>query len=107
MILYFCLQATLPFLSSQGTKERIGQKVKAGIFKYKHEDKVTDENDDLIKRLLTVDPLKRYTCKEALNHPWMTNKKMKEMERSVFDMMKDDDDEDSEEEAPPAAEAEA
>jgi len=105
VILYFCLQATLPFLSATGTKERIAAKVKSGQFTYKHEDKCTEESDDLIKRFLTVDPLKRYTCKEALNHPWMTNKKMKEMERSVFDMMKDSDDEEDEEGAPGEGEA--
>lgn len=100
-------QATLPFLSSQGTKDRIAAKVKAGKFVYKHQDKVTDENDDLVTRLLTVDPLKRYTCKEALNHPWTTGKMMKEMERSVFDMMKDDDGEEEDEEEAPAEEAAA
>lgn len=33
---------------------------------------------DLIQRLLTLDPQERITIKDAMNHPWLQDDKMKE-----------------------------
>jgi serine/threonine protein kinase len=35
---------------------------------------ITDEAKDLINHLLVVDASKRYTAKDALNHPWLSGK---------------------------------
>lgn len=32
---------------------------------------ISPQAKDLIQRLLTVDPAKRITAKDALNHPWI------------------------------------
>lgn len=31
---------------------------------------ISKEAKDLISKLLVADPKKRYTCEEAINHPW-------------------------------------
>ncbi|OUM68115.1 hypothetical protein PIROE2DRAFT_26272, partial [Piromyces sp. E2] len=36
-------------------------------------DVITDSAKNFIDRLLTIDPLKRMTVKEALNHPWISS----------------------------------
>ena len=44
------------------------------IFRYYFSDEcwsfVSDDAKDLINKLLVVDPSKRYTCEQALKHPW-------------------------------------
>jgi calcium-dependent protein kinase len=53
--------------------EDIIKKVKSG--KYSMNDPVwrkrSDECKDLVVKMMTVDPKKRITSKEALNHPWI------------------------------------
>jgi serine/threonine protein kinase len=34
-------------------------------------DHISDSAKDLIEHLLVVDPTKRYTVQQALNHPWI------------------------------------
>lgn len=38
-------------------------------------DEISKESKDLVSHLLTVDPVKRYTCDEFLNHPWVLQNK--------------------------------
>ncbi len=49
------------------------QQIETGAFHFYPEywSTVSDQAKDLIRRLLVVDPLKRYTVQEALSHPWI------------------------------------
>ncbi|KND02797.1 CAMK protein kinase [Spizellomyces punctatus DAOM BR117] len=72
VILYICLCGFPPFseeLSPPGMPDQIRQ----GIYKFQSPwwDRVSPEAIDLIKGLLTVDPEKRLTVDQALDHPWM------------------------------------
>lgn len=33
--------------------------------------KISDSAKDLIRKLLVVDPIKRFTAEQTLNHPWI------------------------------------
>lgn len=33
-------------------------------------DEISDSAKDFIRHLMELDPKKRYTCKEAIAHPW-------------------------------------
>ena len=46
-------------------------------------DNVSDEAKDMIRRLLTLDPKKRLTAKEALEHEWMASCDKKLAERDL------------------------
>ena len=46
---------------------------------------ISDQAKDLIKKTLTMDPNKRITAEEALNHPWFKNNKSKELFNRVKD----------------------
>jgi len=50
------------------------EKVKSGDvhFEYREFDAVSENAKDLIKKLLTVNKKKRFTCAQALTHSWFT-----------------------------------
>ena len=66
--LYYMLAGQLPFKSTQ-INELYGQ-IQSGKYD-EMPDNVTSEAQDLISKMLTVDPKKRITIKEALKHPWI------------------------------------
>lgn len=70
VILYILLCGFPPFNGS--TNEEIMEKVKIGKYSFKHEvfENVSDEAKDLIKKMLTKNPVKRLSCEEALQHEW-------------------------------------
>jgi calcium-dependent protein kinase len=70
VIMYILLSGYLPFTGS--TAAEVFEKVQEGKFTMDHEEffKVTDNAKDLIKKLLTVDRAKRFTCSLALKHDW-------------------------------------
>ncbi|KAL7693492.1 putative protein kinase [Plasmopara halstedii] len=49
--------------------------IKSGVYDYPspYWDCVSDSAKDLISRLLVVDPLKRLTAQQVLDHPWVAN----------------------------------
>ncbi|KAL0145447.1 CAMK/CAMK1/CAMK1-RCK protein kinase [Mucor lusitanicus] len=47
-------------------------------------DTISDEAKDLIEHLLDVDPEKRYTILEFLEHPWMQNEKMSQIDTDAI-----------------------
>jgi calcium-dependent protein kinase len=50
---------------------------------------ISNEAKDFIARLLVVDPDKRMTAKQALNHPWMTTQReQKYLSKSVINNIK-------------------
>lgn len=77
VVLYICLCGFPPFsdeLYSPSNPYNLSQQIKMGRFDYPspYWDPVTDLALDLIDRMLTVDPDKRITVDECLEHPWTT-----------------------------------
>ena len=72
VILYCMLGGYPPFRDKN--RDRLFDKIRKGLYEF-HEKKwgdVSDEAKDLVNLLLTVDPSKRITAQEALQHPWIT-----------------------------------
>jgi len=66
VILYALLCGCLPF--DEETIPQLFKKIKAGDFRIPSH--VSPEARDLIKRMLTVDPLERITIPQLRDHPW-------------------------------------
>ena len=65
------LSGYMPFRDAN--RDKLFQKIIKGKYEFpeaKWHD-VSDEANDLVRLLLTVDPKQRVTAKEALQHPWM------------------------------------
>ncbi|KAJ8111742.1 hypothetical protein ONZ43_g5551 [Nemania bipapillata] len=96
-VLYTLLCGFPPFYDE--SIEVLTEKVAKGQFTFLSPwwDDISKSAQDLISHLLTVDPDKRYTIREFLNHPWiqgsgptpLSEKKMQESERlRAFDASK-------------------
>lgn len=71
VILYILLCGYPPFHSNSRTK--LFEKIKTGDYTF-HEQywsEVSFLAKDLVQKMLTVEPLKRYTITHALGHPWL------------------------------------
>ncbi|KAK5800789.1 hypothetical protein VI817_003001 [Penicillium citrinum] len=78
VVLYICLCGFPPFSDELNTQESpysLAQQIKMGRFDYPspYWDSIGDPALHLIDRMLTVDPEKRLTVEECLDHPWMKN----------------------------------
>ena len=72
VILFCMLSGSPPFKDKN--RDRLFQKIRKGAYtfdeaKWGH---VGEDAKDLVGRLLTVNPAKRITATEALDHPWLT-----------------------------------
>ena len=79
VVLYICLCGFPPFSDELYSPENpftLSQQIKMGRFDYPspYWDSVGDPALDLIDRMLTVDPEKRATVEECLEHPWITQR---------------------------------
>ncbi|MCJ1288921.1 hypothetical protein MMC34_000452 [Xylographa carneopallida] len=79
VVLYICLCGFPPFsdeLYSPESPYTLSQQIKLGRFDYPspYWDSVGDPALDLIDKMLVVDPDKRYSIDECLEHPWITQK---------------------------------
>ncbi|XP_064209683.1 serine/threonine-protein kinase Chk2 isoform X1 [Anguilla rostrata] len=85
VLLFVCLSGYPPFHT-----EEIGMSVRDQITKGCYRfipsiwAKVSEQAKDLVKKLLVVDPKKRLTIEEALQHPWMQDEQMK---ATAFEVM--------------------
>lgn len=72
VILYVMLSGRLPFTGF--SKHDIAAKILAGKYDFDHPvwKEISTEAQDFISKLLVVDPSKRLSAKEALEHPWIT-----------------------------------
>ncbi|XP_054699922.1 serine/threonine-protein kinase Chk2 isoform X2 [Grus americana] len=78
VILFVCLCGYPPF-NEQNTQLSLKDQITRGEYtfiskEWKH---VSDMALDLVKKLLVVDPSKRLTTEEALEHPWLQDEDMK------------------------------
>lgn len=78
-MLYICLCGFPPFSDELNTPQNpytLSQQIKLAKFDYPspYWDSVGDPALDLIDKMLTVDPERRATVEECLEHPWLTQK---------------------------------
>ena len=73
VVLYICLCGFPPF-SSELAPPPMKQQIREGRYQFTRPywDSISDSAIDLVQRLLTVDVESRYSVKDALQHPWMT-----------------------------------
>ncbi|XP_070690126.1 serine/threonine-protein kinase Chk2 isoform X2 [Pempheris klunzingeri] len=76
VLLFVCLGGYPPFHESFG--RQITDQIILGEFtmvpsKWKH---ISDQAKDVVRKLLVVDPSKRMTIEEALDHPWLQDRVM-------------------------------
>jgi serine/threonine-protein kinase CHEK2 len=79
VVLYICLCGFPPFSDELNTPENpytLAQQIKMARFDYPspYWDSVGDPALDLIDKMLVVDPEKRATVEECLEHPWIVQK---------------------------------
>ncbi|XP_072922049.1 serine/threonine-protein kinase Chk2 isoform X2 [Hemitrygon akajei] len=78
VILFICLAGYPPF-SDQNKEMALRDQIIKGHYKLIRDCwvNVSETAKDLVKKLLVVDPEKRLSTEEALNHPWMQDEDMK------------------------------
>ena len=90
VILYILLVGYPPFWDE--VQERLYQQIKLGRYDFpKPEwDSVSNSAKELIKNMLCVDPTKRITVTDSMNHPWVRGKEASKMHRqeTIKQMMK-------------------
>lgn len=74
VILFICLAGYPPF-SEEISKVPLNEQIVKGLYSFPNQywKSVSPQAIDLVKKLLTVDPKKRITVDEALQHPWISN----------------------------------
>ena len=94
VIMYILLSGRPPFAGDNDRE--IMDKVAKGRYDLETSpfDSVSSSSKDLIKKLLVMDPKKRISAQEALNHPWFKEKKSRELFNKIkevhnFPQMKD------------------
>lgn len=75
--MYILLSGRPPFAGDNDRE--IMDKVAKGKYDLEESpfDKLSNSGKDLIRKLLVMDPKKRISAQEALNHPWFKEKKIK------------------------------
>jgi serine/threonine-protein kinase CHEK2 len=76
VVLYICLCGFPPFSDELYSKEHpytLSQQIRKGLFDYPspYWDPIGDPALDLIDSMLVVDPERRLTVAQCLEHPWM------------------------------------
>ncbi|XP_068094835.1 serine/threonine-protein kinase Chk2 isoform X2 [Hyperolius riggenbachi] len=87
VILFVCLSGYPPF-SEQNSKIPLREQITGGHYTFIPAawQNISKPALDLVKKLLVVDPEKRLTTKEALEHPWLQDDDMKRRaERLMYD----------------------
>nr|XP_020450903.1 serine/threonine-protein kinase Chk2-like isoform X2 [Monopterus albus]XP_020450904.1 serine/threonine-protein kinase Chk2-like isoform X2 [Monopterus albus]XP_020450905.1 serine/threonine-protein kinase Chk2-like isoform X2 [Monopterus albus] len=85
VLLFVCLGGYPPFHESFGPQSTIDQIIRGEFTmvqsKWKH---VSDQAKDVVRKLLVVDPSKRITIDEALQHPWLQDRAMMETAHTLM-----------------------
>ena len=74
VILYICLVGYPPF-NDENPMISLEEQIKKGLYDFPKQDwsKVSKDAIDLVKKLLCVDPAKRATLDQVLEHRWIKN----------------------------------
>ncbi|XP_053558051.1 serine/threonine-protein kinase Chk2 [Bombina bombina] len=85
VILFVCLSGYPPF-SEQSSEMTLKDQIAGGNYTFiatawEH---VSQSGLDLVKKMLVVDPSQRLTTKEALEHPWLKDDKMKSVAEKIM-----------------------
>ncbi len=72
VIMFYLLKGSLPFIHNDS--KVIREKIMKGNFNLDETEDISVEAQDLIKKLLVSEMEKRISLKDAMNHPWITNK---------------------------------
>lgn len=86
-ILYEILSGEQAFPVKEGdTETKFYSRLKRGEYEMKKNvwNKISNEAKDLIKKMLHIDPMKRWTPKQCLSHPWITGECHKENHYQVL-----------------------
>jgi len=86
VILFYLLNGGLPFRAKK--RGTLKMEIQSGVYKFRrHPSKACE---DLVGRLLCIDPLRRITVKEALAHPWMygLTELSNTLHKGVFEMLR-------------------
>ncbi|XP_030831152.1 serine/threonine-protein kinase Chk2-like [Strongylocentrotus purpuratus] len=77
VILYICLAGYPPF-SDEIKAMNLDEQIKRGYYSFptKYWGSVSAPAIDMVKKLLTVDPKRRLTTKQALAHPWLQDQEV-------------------------------
>eukprot|EP01098_Paradermamoeba_levis_P012235 TRINITY_DN5308_c0_g1_i3.p1 TRINITY_DN5308_c0_g1~~TRINITY_DN5308_c0_g1_i3.p1 ORF type:complete len:190 (+),score=39.47 TRINITY_DN5308_c0_g1_i3:391-960(+) len=75
VVLYFMLCEHLPF--DNLNQDNLFESIMRGDYDFPEQywADVSESAKDLVQRLLVVDPMKRFTAKQALQHPWIVHHK--------------------------------
>ncbi|XP_075391077.1 serine/threonine-protein kinase Chk2 isoform X2 [Tenrec ecaudatus] len=78
VILFICLSGYPPF-SEHKTEVSLKEQITTGKYNFIPEvwAEVSENALDLVRKLLVVDPKKRFTTEEALRHPWLQDEDMR------------------------------
>uniref|UniRef100_A0A8C2N0B1 non-specific serine/threonine protein kinase n=1 Tax=Cricetulus griseus TaxID=10029 RepID=A0A8C2N0B1_CRIGR len=73
VILYILLCGFPPFRSPERDQDELFNIIQLGQFEFlaPYWDNISDAAKDLVRHLLVVDPKKRYTAHQVLQHPWI------------------------------------
>jgi len=71
VIMYIIIGGYPPFY--EDNQQLLFEKIKAADYEFHREfwDNISDDAKDLIAACICLDPEKRITCEEAINHPWL------------------------------------
>lgn len=81
VILYILLCGFPPFRSPERDQEELFNIIQQGQFEFlaPYWDNISDAAKDLVSQLLVVDPKKRYTAHQVLQHPWIESARKNSM----------------------------
>lgn len=81
VVFFIMLSGTFPFESATGDVQETKDIISRGRFSFPlhHWTGVSLQAQDLISQMLLMDPSRRITMEGVLAHPWMVNRKNKEV----------------------------
>lgn len=90
VILFALLTGRLPFDEEDGNIRNLLLKVQKGEFEMPEDDEITKEAQDLLAKILTVDPKKRVTIRDILKHPLLQKYPSIKDSRSIRNLPRED-----------------
>lgn len=74
VIAYILLCGYPPFYDEDGNDDNLFDQIMHGEYEFDspYWDNISEPAKDFIRHLICVNPVKRYTCKTALEHPWIS-----------------------------------